>query len=159
MSVGPPHIDDHTLALIMTVIDGEHSPAELRELERLAAASDDVRTEWARLRRVKEATSTMAWKEPTADTWDRYWMSVYNKTERKIAWLLVLGGAFIIVAWGLWQAVPHLLNELWNDTAVPVPVRAAIVAVLLGVILLIVSVIREQLSSRTKDPYDKGVSR
>ncbi|NQW03529.1 MAG: hypothetical protein HQ485_05825 [Acidobacteria bacterium] len=152
-------IDDRTLALIMAVLDDEHSPEDLNELERLAAASAEVRDEWMRQRRVKEATSTMTWKEPTSETWDRYWMSVYNKTERKIAWLLVLGGGVVLSAFALWRAVPRLLRSLWSESSLPVGVRMAAVALLLGVLLLLVSVLREQLSSRTKDPYDKGVSR
>lgn len=152
-------IDDGTLALIMAVLDDEHSPEDLEELERLAATSAEVRDEWARQQRVKEATSTMTWKEPTSETWDRYWMSVYNKTERKIAWLLVLGGAFVVVAMGLWQAVPHLFQTLFGESATPLPMRIAVVAILLGAILLVVSVIREQLTTNKKDPYDKGVSR
>jgi len=143
----------------MTVLDDEHTAEDLRELERLAAASEEVRDEWARLRRVKEATSTMAWKEPTGETWDRYWMSVYNRTERKIAWLLMLGGLFVVVAMGLWQAVPRLLRGLFETSTVPVAIRFAVVSILLGVILLVVSVIREQISTGRKDPYDKGVSR
>ncbi len=152
-------IDDRTLALIMAVLDDEHSPEDLKELEDLAAASAEVRDEWRRQQRVKEATSTMAWREPTAETWDRYWMSVYNKTERKIAWLLVLGGSFVLAAVGLWEAVPHMLRSLFNDSSQPVSVRIAVVAILLGVLLLVVSVIREQLTANRKDPYDKGVSR
>ena len=152
-------IDDRTLALMMAVLDGEHSPEDLKELEDLAATSAEVRDEWARQQRVKEATSTMTWKEPTAETWDRYWMSVYNKTERKIAWLLVLGGLFVMVSIGLWEAVPHLFQSLFGESTTPVPMRIAVVAILLGVILLVVSVIREQITANRKDPYDKGVSR
>jgi hypothetical protein len=152
-------IDDRTRALLMTVIDEEHTPDELATLEALAAGSAEIRDEWARLRRVKEATHTMTWKDPAPETWDRYWMSVYNRTERKIAWLLMLAGAFVLAAWGLWEAVPHLLRDLWNDSSVPVPVRVAVVAAALGAILLVVSVLREQLSARGKDRYSKGVSR
>jgi hypothetical protein len=152
-------IDDRTLALIMAVIDGEHSPGDLEELTACAAASAEVQEEWTRQQRVKEATSTMAWKEPTAETWDRYWMSVYNKTERKIAWLLVLGGAFVLVTMGLWEAVPHLLRDLFEDGGAPLPMRVAVVAILLGALLLVVSVSREQLTANRKDPYNKGVSR
>jgi len=152
-------IDDRARALMMAVLDDEGSPEDLQELERLAASSDEVREEWARLRRVKEATSTMAWKEPTGETWDRYWMSVYNRTERKIAWLLTLGGMFVIVAVGLWHAVPRMLRGLFETSTVSLPIRIAVVSILLGVILLVVSVIREQISTGRKDPYDKGVSR
>jgi hypothetical protein len=37
--------------------------------------------------------------------------------------------------------------------------RVAVVAILLGALLLVVSVIREQLTANRKDPYNKGVSR
>jgi inner membrane protein involved in colicin E2 resistance len=42
---------------------------------------------------------------------------------------------------------------------VPVVVRGAIAALLTGAVLLIVSVVREQLTTKRTDTYDKGVSR
>jgi hypothetical protein len=151
-------IDDRARALMMTVLDEEHSPEELRELEALAAGSEEIRTEWARLARVKEATRTMTWQHLPEETWDRYWMSVYNRLERKIAWLLVIAGGLVLAGWRLWLLAPDLLEFVFEDESMPAPARAAVVAVGLGALVLIVSVVREQLVSRGRDRY-KGVVR
>jgi hypothetical protein len=152
-------IDDRTRTLLMAAIDDELTPDDRRELEVLAARSPAVREEWDRLTRVKSVTQTIEWKEPTVETWDRYWQNVYNRTERKVAWLLVLGGALVLSGWGLWEAVPGWFNSIWEDQTMPLAVRVATVTAILGGVLLLVSVVREQLTVKRTDPYDKGVTR
>lgn len=152
-------IDDRTRALLMAAMDDELTPEDRRELEALAARSPEVREEWDRLTRVKSITQTMTWKEPAVETWDRYWGNVYNRTERKVAWLLMLGGALVLCGWGLWEAVPAWFNSIWEDESMPVAVRIAAVTAILGGLLLVVSVVREQLTVKRTDPYDKGVTR
>jgi anti-sigma factor RsiW len=145
--------------LMMAALDGELQPGERQELDALLGRDRALSAEWERLTRVKEATSTMMFKQPPEETWDRYWASVYNRTERKVAWLLAGSGALLLVAYGLWHAVPGMVEALFGASDLPVVVRAGIVALLTGALLLIVSVLREQLSGRRTDRYDKGVSR
>ncbi len=145
--------------LMMAALDNEIGATDRAELDRLVADDPALHDEFERLARVKEATTTMAMREPTNETWDRYWMSVYNRAERKLAWLLVGFGAVVLLAYGLWHAVPVLAERLFSATDVPVAVRGGVAAVLTGAVLLIVSVIREQLSVRRTDTYDKGVER
>jgi len=152
-------VPERVHVLMMAVIDGESTQAEREELERLMAGDERLKAEWARLTRVKEATTTMTVRRPSEETWDRYWSSVYNRTERKVAWLLVLAGLVVLVAYGLWHAVPALAEGLLGASELPVVVRGAIVALLTGAVLLIISVLREQLSGRRNDTYEKGVSR
>jgi anti-sigma factor RsiW len=152
-------VTDRARALMMAVLDGESTAAEREELDRLLAGDDTLRAEWARLARVKEATTTMTVRRPSDETWDRYWSSVYNRSERKVAWLLVLAGLVVLVAYWLWLAVPELAEGLLGATNVPVVVRAAVAAVLTGGVLLVISVVREQLSTRRHDSYQKGVNR
>jgi anti-sigma factor RsiW len=154
-----PSTRERARALMMAAIDDECSPAERRELEELAGRDPALGAEWAAMTRVKEATTTMMLRQPAEETWDRYWMSVYNRTERKVAWLLVGFGILVLIAWSLWHAVPAIAESLLGATDIPLVVRAAVVALLTGSALLIVSVVREQLSTRRSDTYDKGVSR
>ncbi len=145
--------------LMMAALDGEATDKDLAELERLLTRDEALGDEWRRLNRVKEATTTMTLREPPQEAWDRYWASVYNRTERRVAWLLVGFGAVVLLGYWLWLAVPQLAETLFDATDVPVVVRGAVAALLTGAVLLIVSVIREQLSTKRKDSYDKGVSR
>ena len=142
-------------ALMMAVIDGEATAADQRELDALVAGSPDLGSELARLRRVKEVTTTMTLRQPSEEIWDGYWRSVYNRTERGIAWLLVSLGAIVVGAWGVWQALEDLLQ---NDS-LPVYVRMGIFAVALGLIILAISVVREKYFMHRRDPYEKEVTR
>jgi ferric-dicitrate binding protein FerR (iron transport regulator) len=144
--------------LMMTVLDDEHTPEELRELEALAAQSPEIREEWARFTRVKEATRTMAWPEPPPETWDRYWTNVYNRGERTFAWLLILVSGLVAAGWWLWTITPALLRHWFADESLPMAVRIAMVVAGVGGIILVLSVAREQFTTWRKERY-KGVIR
>lgn len=142
-------------SLMMSVIDGEHSADEAKQLDDLVSRSPDLAVELARLRRLKEVTSTMALRMPPEEVWDDYWRSVFNRTERGIAWLLVAVGVIVVASWGVWQA----LEEILGDTSLPAFVRIAIVSAALGFLILAWSVVRERFFTRRRDPYEKEVTR
>jgi hypothetical protein len=56
----------------------------------------------------------MRMKNPSNEVWDNYWMNVYNRTERKIAWIFFLAGALILVAFGAYNFVEEFLIK--DDT-------------------------------------------
>jgi len=142
-------------ALMMAALDGEISPLEERELDAATSGSPELGAEWRRLARVKEITSEMTLKNPPEELWERYWVSVYSRAERGIAWTLLSAGAIVLIAYGLWHAV----GELLADVTVPALVRVAIVAVLTGGAILLLSVARERLVMWRRDPYSKEIVR
>jgi len=142
-------------ALMMAELDGELGPDEHRELEALVARDRALGEELARLKRVKEVTAMMALRKPSDEMWDGYWHGTYRNLERGVGWLLVAAGALILTGWGLW----NMIGSLWADTETPVVIRVAVVAVLLGAIVLLFSVLREKLFTRRHDPYDREVIR
>lgn len=146
--------EEQVRRLMMAALDGELSAAEQTELEGMLAADEGLRREWDRLQRVKEVTGTMALKRPPDEVWDGYWMSVYNRLERGVGWILVSIGAIVLTSFGLWRFVEQLLA----DTGVPGFVKFGIFALLVGSIVLLFSVIREKFFTWRRDPY-KGVER
>jgi len=74
---------------------------------------------------------------------------VYRRFERGAAWILVSVGAIVLLSWGLWQAVQDILG----DTELPTFIKAGILALVAGGVILLVSVIREKLILRRSDPY------
>lgn len=135
--------------LMMAALDGELSSVEQAELDRLLNNDDNLRKEWERLKTVKEVTGTMTFRQPPEEVWDRYWVSVYNQAERGLGWLLFSVGLIGIFAWAGWQWVDALLT----DTEVPVWVKLAIFAAVLGGGILFFSVVRERWFTRRNDPY------
>lgn len=142
-------------ALMMQSLDGEISAAERRELEALMGGSPELLAEWRRLRRVKEVTTDMTLQNPPAEIWDRYWTSVYRRTERGLAWVLISVGITIPAVYWLWHAVRGFLA----DTDVPLFLKLPIAALAIGVLLLVISVVREKLFTARRDPYVKEVIR
>jgi hypothetical protein len=146
---------DRAHVLMMAALDGEIGAADRRELDDVIAASPALATEWRRLLRVKEVTSAMTLRTPPEEVWDGYWLTVYNRTERALGWVLVSAGVVVLAAYGLW----HWFERVIGDTAVPLFVRVALVAVVLGTVVLLLSVVREKLFTRRRDPYRTEVTR
>lgn len=151
----PPADLDRAHVLMMAALDGEATAEERGELDRLLADHPELQPEWDRLRRVKEVTTAMTVREPPREIWDGYWTSASRRTERTVAWVVVLLGGLVLLAWGSW----HWLRAVVADPDLPVLIKAAIVAVVLGAALLLVSVVREKLFVRRRDPYSKEVVR
>lgn len=135
--------------LMMAALDDELAKGEREELDRLLAELPELRSEWDRLHEVKEVTDTMSLRRPPEETWELYFESVYNRAERGFAWILLSLGAIVLTAWALWIG----LEELWGASDLPIYVKMAIYAMLLGLAVLLLSVIREKLFVRKTDPY------
>jgi anti-sigma factor RsiW len=135
--------------LMMAALDGEISPEEQRELDRVLETDSEVREEWERMSRVKEVTSTMVMREPPEEVWEQYWTSVYNRTERGIGWVLFSLGSIVLLGYGAWKWA----EAIFQTEDLPFLPKAAILGVALGLSILVVSVIREKLFTKTRDPY------
>ena len=134
---------------MMAALDNELSSVEQAELERLLSSDKDLNREWDRLRAVKEVTKTMTFREPPEEVWDTYWVSVYNRAERSLGWLLISVGLIGVMAWAGWQWVDTLLAE----AEIPIWVKLAIFATVLGGGIVFLSVVRERWFTRKHDPY------
>jgi hypothetical protein len=138
----------------MSALDGELTARERRELEGLLNADSSLRDEWNRLTRVKEVTQSMSLRKPPDEVWEDYWASVYSRLERGIGWILVSIGLIVLVSYGAWRGVEELIADaglLWF-------LKGAILATTVGLAVLFVSVVREKLFVRSRDPY-KDVQR
>jgi len=135
--------------LMMAALDGEISTDERADLDRVLERHPEIRQEYRMMQRVKEVTGTMTYREPPEETWDRYWVSIYNRLERGIGWILISVGAVVLLSWGAWE----VLGEIWGDTGIPLGVKLAIFTVAAGLLILAVSVVREKLFTYRRDPY------
>jgi hypothetical protein len=93
--------------------------------------------------------ATMALRKPPEEVWSSYWTSVYNRAERGLGWILASVGAIVLLSYGLWKAFWGIVE----DTGMPSFLKLAILAVIVGGAVLLVSVVREKLFTRTRDPY------
>ena len=135
--------------LLMRALDDELEPVERAEFERLLSVNPELAGEWNRLSRLKEVTANMNLRNPPEEMWAGYWTSVYSRLERGLAWILVSIGAIVLGSWGSWQFV----QDLMADADLPTFVKWSILALLVGLVMLLVSVLRHRVFVSRSDPY------
>jgi len=149
MSGGTEQERERVRHLMMAALDEEIDANERAELDRMLSRDAELRVEWERLGRLREVTRTMMLRKPPEEVWGRYWASVFNRFERGIGWTLVSLGAVVLVSWGIWEFVGALIV----DEELPLFIKLSILAVVAGGTMLTLSVFREKLFTRSRDPY------
>jgi uncharacterized integral membrane protein len=122
---------------------------EAKELDDILSKNPPLKEELEEQKRIKEEIKKMQLKNPSGEFWDKYWLRVYNRGERKFAWLLVIIGAVIILSFAAIEAVDQFLK----DVQTPLILKIGIAALTAGIVILLVSVVREKFSTYKKDQY------
>ena len=141
-------MNERFIYLIEKCFDNELNVDEKIEFDSLLQ-NKDLKNEFEEQKRVKEVLSKMKLKNPTMEIWDKYWVGVYNKLERGIAWIAVSVGFLILVIYGSIEAV----ENFFADTQTPEIVKIGISALVVGGFILLFSVIREKVFTHTRDKY------
>ena len=140
---------DRVRELLMRALDDELDSAQHDEFERLLSDNPELREEWNHLSRLKEVTANMKLRNPPEEMWDGYWTSVYSRFERGLAWILVSVGAIVFGSWGAWAVV----RDLMADNDLPTFAKWGMLALIVGLVMLLVSVLRHRLFVSKSDPY------
>jgi len=141
--------------LLMAAIDGELSAEEKPQFEQYIRQYSECYAEWQKYVKLKEVTQTMQFTRPASEVWDHYWVSIYNRLERGIGWIVFSIGCVILLTYGGFKAVEAIVA----DSKLELIVKVGVIAVIGGLMLLIVSVIREKLYTARTDKYQKEVQR
>jgi hypothetical protein len=137
--------------LLSAYVDGELDAEQVARVEAHLAENQESRSEVDRLRRLKEVTGSMRLVEAPDEEWEIFWDNIYNRTERSLGWFALTLGAVIVGGFGLYE----FAKSLFETDALPWFVRAGIFTLCGGLLLLLVSVIRERIYVRRRSRYDK----
>jgi hypothetical protein len=135
--------------LLMTAVDDELVPEEKAEFERFVNSFPECKKEWQEYQKLKEVTKSMRLKSPKSEVWDNYWLNVYNRFERGIAWIIISIGCVILMTYGGFKAVESILA----DSQIAGIAKVGILLAIAGFVILFVSVIREKFFTHKSDPY------
>ena len=91
----------------------------------------------------------MKFKSPLPEVWDKYWINIYNRIERGIGWILFSIGCIILLTYGIFKAIESIIA----DPQLGGIIKIGILAVITGIVILAVSVMREKLFTKKSDPY------
>ncbi len=139
--------------LLMKAVDGELNSDEQEEFKEFISKDTECRKEWQEMKKVKEVTQSMNFKALPSEAWDDYWVNVYHRLERGLAWVLFSIGTIILLTYGGFKAVESIIA----DPQLAGFLKAAILMIIGGVVILSVSVVREKLFTRKSDPYKEVI--
>ncbi len=139
---------------VMALLDGELDDHETAAVKEHLDKCNNCSTQFASLSKVKEVTANMKFKKLPEFYWDEYWKHVYNRIERGLSWIFISIGAIIIFSFAGWK----FLNELISDQHIHPFLKVGIFILMVGLIILILSILREKLMIRRVDKY-RGVDR
>ncbi len=140
---------EREIYLFELALEGELNSEEQNEFNQLLETNPQLKFEYDEQKKIKGVLMNMSLKNPGKEFWDGYWLSIYNRIERGIAWILISISAIIIAGYGIFEAITNLLA----DTNIPGFMKISIIVFVIGLAILIFSLIREKLATRKKDKY------
>ncbi len=135
--------------LISSYYDGELDEEQKKLVHSHLEVCSECRKEFEEMGKFEEVMSQMVLKKPPKEAWQMYWTSVYNRLERGIGWILFSIGAIILLFFGGYKLVEGIIQ----DASVPLILKIGILSVLGGLVVLLVSLLREQLFVRKRERY------
>lgn len=135
--------------LLTGYADGELGPEDKARVEEALARDPELVRELLELRRLKEALIGV---DAVGDAEiEAFWGTVYNRLERRAAWILLLAGTAGVVGAGCYLFFTHEWAH-WS-------VKLAGASGLFGTLLLLWSVWRERRRAVRHDRYAREVRR
>ena len=135
--------------LMMAYLDEELNDEQKRVFEAHLASCPDCAKEMKEFRKLKQMTDQVAFVEPEDRVWNEYWSGVYNRFERGTGWVLFSLAAIALLLYGGFR----LIETIVVDPAVGVLLKIGLLALLAGLAILFVSVLRERVYFWSRDRY------
>jgi len=137
------------IVMLEKYFSNELSQEEEIEFFSLVEKCPTLKKEFEEQKQIREILNKMEIKNPDKNAWDGYWLSIYNKIERGIAWILISLASIAILFYGALKA----LNNFLKNHQMPVTIKYAYFILILGIVILIVSVVREKIFTYKRDKY------
>jgi len=135
--------------LMMAYLDNELDDEQKRAFEGHLASCPECTRDMGEFKKLKQMTDGVAFVVPEDRIWDQYWSNVYNRMERGTGWILFSMAAIALLLYGGFE----LIETIIKDPAVGVLMKVGMLALLGGLAILFVSVLRERVYFWSKDRY------
>lgn len=135
--------------LLSGYLDSELTREEEEKLKNHLSHCAECRMELSELRHVEGVTQAMKHETVPDVVWDTYWLSIYNRLERGLAWVLLSIGGAILLSYALW----HFATAFLLTPEVPLVLRVGTGVLVFGLAFLTVGVVRERIQIWRQDPY------
>ncbi|MHC4173843.1 MAG: anti-sigma factor family protein [Planctomycetota bacterium] len=140
--------DDHK-DLLMGYLDNELSDEQRQRFEEHLAGCGECAGELEEFKKLKAITDEVTLVEPEDRMWQEYWGSIYNRIERGVGWIVFSIAGILLVIYGGFK----IIEELIKDPDVETIFKIGLLALIVGLAILFVSVLRERIYFWKKDRY------
>jgi len=135
--------------LMMGYLDNELSNEQRRQFEEHLTGCSECREELKEFRRLKAITDEVTLVEPEDKIWQDYWRGVYNRIERGVGWIVFSVAAILLTIYGGFK----LIEEMIKDPDIETMLKVGLLALIVGLAILFVSVLRERFYFWKRDRY------
>ncbi len=135
--------------LMMGYLDNELSDEQRGQFEEHLAGCSECKDELKEFRKLKAITDEVTLVEPEDRIWQDYWDGIYNRIERSVGWIVFSVAAILLTIYGGFK----LIEELIKDATIGMLLKAGLLALIVGLAILFVSVLRERIYFWQRDRY------
>jgi len=135
--------------LMMAYLDDELDECQRKAFEEHVAVCRGCAEELAQFQQLKGLTDRVALAEPEDRVWEQYWGNVYNRIERGLGWMIASIAAILLIAYGGWTAIETIIK----NPAVGLFLKVTLLALIVGIAILFVSVLRERCYFWKRERY------
>jgi predicted anti-sigma-YlaC factor YlaD len=135
--------------LMMGYLDNELTEEQRQQFEAHLAEHAECAEEFEQFKKLKEMTDEVTLVEPEDRIWQQYWSCIYNRIERGIGWIIFSVAAICLIIYGGFK----LIEEIIQDATIGLLLKVGLLALIAGLAILFVSVLRERLYFWKKDRY------
>jgi len=135
--------------LMMAYLDDELDDEQKRAFEAHLSSCGDCAKDMEEFKKLKQMTDGVALAEPEDRVWEEYWNRTYNRIERGAGWILFSVAAIALLLYGGFEVVETIIQ----DRTVGVLAKVGLLALIGGLAILFVSVLRERVYFWSRDRY------
>jgi len=135
--------------LLMGYLDNELSEEQKKRFEEHLAGCPECAGELKEFQKLKAITDKVTLVEPEDRIWQDYWAGIYNRIERNIGWIIFSVSAILLAIYGGFK----LIETIITDATTGLLLKIGLLALIIGLAILFVSVLRERIYFWSKDRY------
>ena len=135
--------------LMMGYLDNELSDEQKQQFEEHLTGCHECAKELKEFIKLKEITDEVTLVEPEDKIWQDYWEGIYNRIERGVGWIVFSVAAILLMIYAGFK----LIEEIIADATIGMLLKLGLLALIAGLVILFVSVLRERLYFWKRDRY------
>jgi hypothetical protein len=126
-------------------LDNELTQGDRQRVELHMESCADCRQSYEEMAQVRADVGQLSFGEISHEEWSGIMNDLSVRTSRGAGWLLYIVGLLGLVGYGAYQ--------FYRDDTVPALVKTFVAAILIGLLLLFISVLRQRIVSKRSDKY------